>query len=80
VTSLKKLDHSISYSETFDFDRFRGGSKTRAKFQNLKIQCVLMHGKRLRGIKEPNYRMSKPNAAKTDCPVLDTSVRSFQNR
>jgi hypothetical protein len=36
--------------------------KTRAKLEDFKIRGVLRHGKRLRGVKEPSWRKSKPKA------------------
>jgi hypothetical protein len=47
---------------TIRFWQFQGKTKERVKLKDLKIQCVLRHGKGLKGIKEPRWKKSKPKA------------------
>jgi hypothetical protein len=47
------------------FWQFQVKTKEGAKFEDLKIQCVLRHGKGLRSIKEPRWKKSKSKAEAT---------------
>jgi hypothetical protein len=49
------------------FWQFQGKTKEGAKLKDLKIRCVLRHGKGLKGIKEPTWNKSKPKPQKLDC-------------
>jgi hypothetical protein len=65
------------------FYQFQGNTKEGAKLEDLKIQCVLRHGKGLKGIKEPRWKKSKPKAevAKTGLSGLGyRSIRFFPKR
>jgi hypothetical protein len=52
--SLEKSNYSVFYSKTSSFGSFR--VKPRKKLD------ILRHGKRLRSIKEPRWKKSKPKA------------------
>jgi hypothetical protein len=59
LARLKKLDHPVSYSELSGFDSFQN-KNIGAKLEDLKIQGVLMHEKKLKCIKKPRWEKSKP--------------------
>jgi hypothetical protein len=50
-----------------------------AKLKDLKNQGVLRDEKGIKGVKEPNWKKSKPKAEakKSDCLILDTGVSNF---
>jgi hypothetical protein len=60
LARLEKLDHPVSYSRVFGFGGFHNRDMEGAKLDDLKIQCVLRHEKKLKGIKEPRWKKSKP--------------------
>jgi hypothetical protein len=60
LARLEKLDHPVSYSRVFGFSDFHNRDMEGAKLDDLKIQCVLRHEKKLKGIKEPRWKKSKP--------------------
>jgi hypothetical protein len=60
LASLEKPDCSVCYSGISGFGSFR--LKLRNELKDLKIQSVLRHEKRLRSIKEPIWKKSKPKA------------------
>jgi hypothetical protein len=79
----KKMDHPVSYSGLSGFDSFRIGIGHELKHEDLKIQCVLRHGRGSRSIKEPRWMKSKPEAEVTKTRLPDfgnRSIRFSQNR
>jgi hypothetical protein len=60
------------------FQQFQNRKRTRAKLEDLKIQGVLNHGKRLRSTKEPRWKKSKPKIEATKIRVSGLGYRSIQ--
>jgi hypothetical protein len=79
LASLEKPDYPISYFGTSGFVSFRIKHR---KELTLKIQD-LRHGKRLRSIKEPRWKKSKPKTETTKTRLSGLgyqSIRFFWNR
>jgi hypothetical protein len=83
LASLKKLDHPVSYSGLSDFGSFQNRNETWATLEDLKIQDVLRHRKRLKSIKEPRWKKYKPEVEVAKIGLSGfgyRSIRFSQNR
>jgi hypothetical protein len=75
----KKIGLSDLLFQNIQFRQFQSKIKEGARLEDLKIQCVLKHGKGLKCIKEPRWKKSKSEAEaqEPDYPILDNGVSGF---
>jgi hypothetical protein len=78
-----KQECPVSYFGPFGFGNIRVKPSMELNSKDLKIKCVLRHGKGLKGIKNPGWKKSKPKAEAAKTGLFNFgywSIRFSQNR